>query len=171
MKAVVLSLIIFTCIIGGAVIGIFLRAMLPERHLTDESRNMVTLGMGIVATMGALAVGLMIQGAQSNFSDQRSDLIDMSAKIVFLDKLLADYGPEAEAARETLRELRSNGTINQFWPKDGSEGAMIEPCYSRTEYRLRQNPVACTAQRRQSSHPRRGAFTDVRSRAGARFTR
>ncbi|OGE20074.1 MAG: hypothetical protein A3J42_08405 [Candidatus Dadabacteria bacterium RIFCSPHIGHO2_12_FULL_53_21] len=125
MKAIVLSLIIFTCIIGGAVIGIFLRVMLPDRHLSDESRNMVTLGMGIVATMGALAVGLLIQGAQENFRDQRSDLVDMSAKIVLLDKLLADYGPEAEGARDTLRgsvEL----TINRFWPRDGSDGAGLD---------------------------------------------
>ncbi len=132
MKAVVLSLIIFTCIIGGAVIGIFLRAMLPARHLTDESRNMVTLGMGIVATMGALAVGLMIQGAQISFSAQRDDLIDMSAKIVFLDELLADYGPGAEGARETLRDSLER-TINQFWPKDGLGGAVIEPPVSKSE--------------------------------------
>lgn len=125
MKAVILSLVIFTCIIGGAFIGIFLRAMLPQRHLTDESRNMVTIGMGIVATMGAIAVGLMIQGAQENFRDQRSDLIEMSAKIVLLDKLLADYGPEAAGARETLRSS-VRLTINRFWPRDGSDGAGLD---------------------------------------------
>lgn len=125
MKAVILSLVIFTCIIGGAFIGIFLRAMLPQRHLTDESRNMVTIGMGIVATMGALAVGLMIQGAQENFRDQRSDLIEMSAKIVLLDKLLADYGPEAAGARATLRSS-VRLTINRFWPRDGSDGAGLD---------------------------------------------
>lgn len=132
LKAVVISLIIFACIIGGAFIGILFRALLPERHLSDESRNMVTLGMGIVATMAALAVGLMIQGAQTSFSAQRSDLIDMSAKIVFLDKLLADYGPGAEGARETLRGSLER-TINQLWPKDGSGGAMIEPPESKSE--------------------------------------
>ncbi|MEW6144450.1 MAG: hypothetical protein AB1598_05475 [Thermodesulfobacteriota bacterium] len=132
MKAVVISLIIFVCIIGGAFIGIFLRKMLPERHLSDESRNMVTIGMGIVATMAALAVGLMIQGAQTNFNNQRSDLIDMSAKIIFLDKLLADYGPGAEGARQVLRSSLER-TINQFWPKDGSGGAMIETPESRAE--------------------------------------
>jgi type VI protein secretion system component VasK len=132
LKAVVLSLIIFTCIIGGAFIGILFRALLPERHLSDESRNMVTLGMGIVATMAALAVGLMIQGAQVSFSGQRSDLIDMSAKIVFLDRLLADYGPEAEDARQVLRHSLER-TINQLWPKDGSGGAMIETPEPKSE--------------------------------------
>ncbi|HKQ32417.1 MAG TPA: hypothetical protein VJV40_04375 [Thermodesulfobacteriota bacterium] len=132
MKAVILSIIIFACIFGGAVLGIFLRAILPERHLTEDSRNMVTIGMGIVATMAAIAVGLMIQGAQISFSGQRSDLIDMSAKIVFLDKLLADYGPEAEDARTALRYSLER-TINQFWPKDGLEGARIEPPESKSE--------------------------------------
>lgn len=132
LKAVVLSIIIFACIFGGAVLGIFLRAILPERHLTEDSRNMVTIGMGIVATMAAIAVGLMIQGAQISFSGQRSNLIDMSAKIVFLDKLLSDYGPGAEGARETLRDSLER-TINQFWPKNGSGGAMIEPPVSKSE--------------------------------------
>lgn len=132
LKAVVLSMTIFACIFGGAVLGIFLRAILPERHLTEDSRNMVTIGMGIVATMAAIAVGLMIQGAQISFSGQRSDLIDMSAKIVFLDKLLSDYGPEAEEARQVLRSSLER-TINQFWPKNGSGGAMIEPPVSKSE--------------------------------------
>ena len=132
MKAVVLSIIIFACIFGGAVLGIFLRAILPERHLTEDSRNMVTIGMGIVATMAAIAVGLMIQGAQISFSGQRSDLIEMSAKIVFLDKLLSDYGPEAKDARTALRHTLER-TINQFWPKDGSEGAMIGTPESKSE--------------------------------------
>jgi type VI protein secretion system component VasK len=132
LKAVVLSIIIFACIIGGAVLGIFLRAILPERHLTEDSRNMVTIGMGIVATMAAIAVGLMIQGAQISFSSQRSDLIEMSAKIVFLDKLLSDYGPEAKDARTALRGTLER-TINQFWPNDGSEGAMIEVPESKSE--------------------------------------
>jgi hypothetical protein len=132
LKAIVLSIIIFVCIIGGAFIGIFLRKMLPERHLSEESRNMVTIGMGIVATMAAIAVGLMIQGAQISFSGQRSDLIDMSAKIVFLDKLLSDYGPDAEEARVTLHSTLER-TINQLWPKDGSGGAMIEPPEPKSE--------------------------------------
>jgi len=132
LKAVVLSLIIFACIFGGAVLGIFLRAILPERHLTEDSRNMVTIGMGIVATMAAIAVGLMIQGAQISFSGQRSDLIDMAAKIVFLDKLLSDYGPEAGDARIALRSTLER-TINQFWPEDGSEGATIEAPESKSE--------------------------------------
>jgi len=132
LKAVVLSLIVFACIIGGAVIGMLLRTILPERHLSDESRNVVTLGMGLVATMAALVLGFLIAGAQSTFRDQRSDLIDMSAKVVFLDKLLADYGPETEEARATLRNSLDR-TIDQFWPKDGSGGAMIEPPESKSE--------------------------------------
>jgi hypothetical protein len=116
LKAVVVSLIIFTCIFGGAVVGMLLRAFLPERHLSDESRNVVTLGMGLVATMAALVLGFLIAGAQSNFTSQRGDLIEISAKVVFLDQLLAEYGPGAEGARETLRDSLDR-TIDQFWPE------------------------------------------------------
>jgi len=125
LRIVVVSLIIFMCITGGSVLGIFLRAMLPERHLSEESKNMVTLGMGLVATMAALAVGLLIQGAQENFRDQRGDLIDMSARVVLLDKLLSDYGPEARAARDTLRgSVRL--TINRLWSRDIPDDSKLD---------------------------------------------
>ena len=132
MKAVVVSLIIFACIFGGTVIGMALRAILPERHLSEESRNIVTLGMGLVATMAALVLGFLIAGAQSSFRDQRSDLIEMSANIVFLDKLLADYGPGTKGARAALKSSLER-TIDQFWPEDGSEPARLGPDEARTE--------------------------------------
>ena len=109
-----------------------LRAFLPERHLSEESRNIVTLGMGLVATMAALVLGFLIAGAQSSFRDQRSDLIEMSAKIVFLDKLLADYGPETKEARAVLRRSLAR-TIDQFWPRNQSEPARLESEDARTE--------------------------------------
>lgn len=132
MSAVILSLIIFAFICAGMLLGVILRSLLPERHLSEESRNMVTIGMGIVATMAAIATGLFVQGAQENFRDQRSGIIEMGAKIVLIDKLLKDYGPEADAARAVLR----NGverTMEQLWPKDGSTGAEMESDEARSE--------------------------------------
>lgn len=132
MNAVILSFIIFAFICAGMLLGVILRSLLPERHLSEESRNMVTIGMGIVATMAAIATGLFVQGAQENFRDQRSGIIEMGAKIVLIDKLLKDYGPEADAARAVLRSGVER-TKEQLWPEDGSTGAEMESDEARSE--------------------------------------
>ena len=106
-------------------IGIVIRAYLPDPHLSEESRKVVTLGMGLVATMAALVLGLLVSGAYSNFRDQRSKLTEMSASIVFLDKLLANYGLEAKDVREDLRRSLVH-TIDQFWPISGSKSIHLE---------------------------------------------
>jgi len=71
--------------------------------MSEESKNMVILGMGIVATMAALVLGFLIEGAKDSFREQRTELIEMSAKVVVLDDLLSDYGPGADDARRLLR--------------------------------------------------------------------
>jgi hypothetical protein len=38
----------------------FVRAMLPQPHLSAESKDVVKLGMGLVATLSALVLGLLI---------------------------------------------------------------------------------------------------------------
>lgn len=122
MNGIIISLIMFVVIFGGAVIGIAIRSFLPERHMSEESRNMVVLGMGIVATMAALVLGFLIEGAKDSFREQRTELIEMSAKVVILDDLLSDYGPGADDARNVLRASLAR-TIDNLWPGDGKDPA------------------------------------------------
>jgi hypothetical protein len=53
MIFIVIRLIVFACTFGGALLGMFLRAVLPERHLSADSKETVRLGMGMIATMAA----------------------------------------------------------------------------------------------------------------------
>ncbi len=122
MSSVTLSLIIFAVVFGGALFGMALRAVLPEHQLGDESKDAVKLGVGLIATMAALVLGLLIASAKSSFDTQNSELTEMSSRIVFLDRVLAHYGPETKDAREELRVtvvrftelLASNDTKNSF---------------------------------------------------------
>jgi hypothetical protein len=54
MSPLAISLIAFGCIFGGMLIGMFLRVVLPEHHLSDESKDAVKLGIGMIATLAAL---------------------------------------------------------------------------------------------------------------------
>src|SRR5262252_8872408 len=94
MFALVIYLIIFACVFGGALLGVYLRGALPEEHLSAESKDTVRLGMGLIGTMAALVLGLLVASAKNFYDTQTSELIEMSAKIVLLDRVLAHYGPE-----------------------------------------------------------------------------
>jgi Trk-type K+ transport system membrane component len=58
VSALIISLIAFACIFGGTLFGMFLRTILPGHHLSDESKDAVKLGIGVIATMTALVLAL-----------------------------------------------------------------------------------------------------------------
>jgi hypothetical protein len=80
-----------------------LRSVLPTDNLNADSKDVVKLGTGLVATMAALVLGLLIASAKSSFDTQSNELTEMSSRIVLLDRVLAHYGPEANDARAILR--------------------------------------------------------------------
>src|SRR5208337_4895207 len=103
MNSIAISSIVFACVFGGGLLGVFLRAALPESHLSADSKASVTLGMGLVGTMTALVLGLLIASAASSFDTQKNELTALSANVVLLDRLLGHYGPETKNIREMLR--------------------------------------------------------------------
>jgi hypothetical protein len=117
MSSITTSFVVFACVFGGAVLGMFLRAALPAHHLSDGSKEAVKLGMGLVATMAALVLGLLVSSAKTNYDAQSTQLTEASAKIAFLDRLLAHYGPEAKESRTLLREVVIQN-LDQVWPKE-----------------------------------------------------
>jgi hypothetical protein len=102
VSTVALSVVVFACVFGGALLGFLLRAALPEHHRNADSRDIVKLAMGLVGTMAALVLGLLVASAKSSFDDQSAELTGLSANVVVLDRVLAHYGPETKDARELL---------------------------------------------------------------------
>jgi hypothetical protein len=103
MTSGTISLIVLGFVFGGALLGIFLRTVLPQHHLGADSKDIVRLGIAMVGTITALVLGLLIASAKTYYDAQRQELTAMSAKIVLLDRVLAHYGPETREARDLLR--------------------------------------------------------------------
>ena len=98
MNSVLIAGVIFACAFGGALFGMFLARVLPALHLQQESKEVIKLGTGLIATMAALVLGLLIGGAKTTFDAERSGFQQMATNIIVLDHALAFYGPEAEPA-------------------------------------------------------------------------
>jgi hypothetical protein len=126
MSSITISFIAFACVFGGALLGILLRAVLPQDHLSAESKDIVKLGMGLVGTMAALVLGLLVASAKGSYDAQIGELTQGSSNILLLDRLLAQYGPETKEARALLRAtvVRS---LDQTWPKGGASASGLPP--------------------------------------------
>ena len=90
--------------------GLFVE-LLPEEHLTADSRDTIKLAMGLVATMAALVLGLLVSSAKGSYDTERSEVIQMAAKVTFLDRVLAVYGPGAAEARTRFHEAVKEAVI------------------------------------------------------------
>jgi hypothetical protein len=126
MNTALTAVIVFACLIGAVVFGRVLRRLLPEDHLTADSRDTIKLAMGLVATMAALVLGLLVSSAKGSYDTERSEVIQMAAKVAFLDRVLAAYGPEAAEARTRFHDAVKE-VVQLIWPGEAGLPARLAP--------------------------------------------
>lgn len=105
------------CIFSGALLGLGLQRLLPGHHLNKETQDVVKLSAGMIATLTALVLGLLVSSAKSSFDAMNSGIVQSSAKIILLDRALARYGPETKATRDQLQRAIAGG-IEAVWPTE-----------------------------------------------------
>src|SRR5512139_2289560 len=98
-------------------LGVFLRTLLPKHHLTEDSKDVVKMGTGMIATMAALVLGLVISSAKGTYDTLNSGIRNTATKIVVLDRVMAEYGPETRGARDVLRRGVTTA-VDRIWPAE-----------------------------------------------------
>ena len=126
MNSAITAAILFVCLAGVALLGRRVRRYLPEDHLSGDSKDAVKLALGLVATMTALLLGLLVSSAKGTYDTMRSEVMQLTAKVVFLDRVLGLYGPEAAGARGELREAVADA-VRRIWPEERSGPAQLAP--------------------------------------------
>jgi hypothetical protein len=116
MSSITIASIAFLCMFGGALLGAWFRSLLPGHHLTSDSRDVVKLGAGLIATQAALVLGLLVSSAKTSFDVTSDGLAQSGARLIMLDHVLSRYGPEARDVREQLRHTLITAT-EQIWPQ------------------------------------------------------
>jgi hypothetical protein len=120
MSSLAISLTAFAFVFGAAVFGMLFRGSLPQHHLSSDSKDTVKSAIGLVSTMSALVLGLLVSSAKSFYDTQSAELNQMSADVVALDRLLAHYGPETKEGREALRGSVVR-QLEQIWPQKSKQ--------------------------------------------------
>ena len=151
MNSLTISLVAFACIFGGMVLGMALRALLPDHHLSEESKDVVKLGTGMIATLAALVLALLLASAKGTFDTMNNELRQTGSRLVLLDRVMAQYGPETRETRDLLRSSIASG-IQRFWTEKSLEVAIAtanQPRYEfeAIQYKLRKLSPRNDAQR------------------------
>jgi len=118
--------ILFMGLVGVVLLGRRVRRYLPQDHLSADSKDAVKLAMGLVATMTALLLGLLVSSAKGTYDTVRAEVMQMTAKVAFLDRVLALYGPEAAGARDECRDAVADA-VRRMWPGERGGPAQLAP--------------------------------------------
>ena len=117
MSSTLSAAAVLACTFGGALFGIFIRGRLPENDLDDDSKDTVKLIMGLIATLTALVLGLLISSAHSAYDTQTDEVQRLGAHLIQIDRILARFGQDGTQARHLLRELVTSD-IDRTWRND-----------------------------------------------------
>jgi hypothetical protein len=120
MAPIAISLLAFVLALVGVLLGSVMQKRLPEGHLSSDSKEVVKLSMGVVATLAALVLGLLVASAKSTYDAREGEINQITAYVILLDNLLAKYGEEAQPARATLR--RAIPPVVRIWSEGQSGG-------------------------------------------------
>ncbi len=119
MNPMEIALIVFACVFGGAMLGFLIGNALPDHHLSQDSKEVVKLGTALLATMSALVLGLLTSSAKTAFDKMDGELVENAARVISLDRALADYGPETREIRDLLKRSYA-AQIELLFPSDES---------------------------------------------------
>lgn len=103
MNSALIGIVVFVCAFGGVVAAMTLRAHLPDHHLSEQTKDTVRLGIGLIATMTALILGLVTASAKSSFDELNTTIRHTAADILALNRTLERYGPETAPIRASMK--------------------------------------------------------------------
>jgi hypothetical protein len=154
MPTYAVAAVVFACLAAAIALGTTMSRRVADHHLSSESRDSVKLVLGLMATLAALQLGLLVNSANLSFGAERQQINALAAKIATLTRVLTVYGAEAAGARGELRRTIES-TVAQAWPSRGIRGNLeLDP--RRGEAMLRSI---------QQLEPKDAAQTDLKAKA------
>ena len=124
MNGILIGVIVFGLMFGGALFGMFLGKILPNQHLGADARDVIRVTMAMLATLSALVLGLLTGAAINSLAEKDKELQHAGIQFIMLDRTLASYGPETGEAREVLKQTLAR-RIGQIWPEEGRSVSLV----------------------------------------------
>ncbi len=123
--------IAFGCMFVGAMGAMGIARYLPAHHISKETQDAVKLGVGMIAAMASLILGLMTASVKGNFDTTDRDVHTYATYVLGLDASLRHYGPDTAAAR-TLLDDYARAVVSETWDGTPDLPALHSPQPSET---------------------------------------
>ena len=107
----------FACIFGGALLGCALRKAVGERRLIPAHETF-RLTAGVVGTMTALVLGLLIATTKSSYDSKLHDVRDFVLNDARIDRSMRRYEPSLDSERQRLADI-TKAMITCLWREEG----------------------------------------------------
>jgi len=131
MSSTAVAALVFGCTFLGALIGLLLHARLPVHHLDDNSKDVIKLVLGLIATVAALVLGLLISSAHRSYDAQEAEVQQLGVQLFQLDRTLEHFGQDASHARQLLYRIVSAEI--EYESNDGAGIATDKPLQAQKE--------------------------------------
>jgi len=117
--------VIFLCVFGGAMCGMFLFCkVIPAHHMEGNTRDLIEHVMGLIGTLSVLVLGLSIATAKEMYDRHDAAIKEVTVKILMLDHLLARYGTDTDDIRRLLyRSIKLRRDI--IWSQEKDEQTFL----------------------------------------------
>ena len=127
-----ISLLAFILALIGILLGSVMQKNLPEGQLTSGSKDVIKLGISVLAMLAALVLGLLVASAKSTYDERKSEIAQFTADVMLLDYLFVEYGDQSRAARTALRQAIAQG-VEKIWIEGRSVPLHPRPFTSTAE--------------------------------------
>jgi hypothetical protein len=117
MNSLAIFALAFLCPLAGVFVGMAFRRQLPEHHLSRDSTDVIKLATGLMATLVALVLSLLVSSANSFHGTVENEYKQALADTIQLDQYLEAYGPETREIRTLARHIVVQ-TFQRRWPDD-----------------------------------------------------
>jgi hypothetical protein len=122
---ILIGTVVFACTFAGSLLGMWLRNVLPAHHVDNDARDSIKTGIGLIATMSALVLGLITASAKSSYDNVDTAVRAAAVDVLTFDRLLARYGPESSAIRASLKQLVAQ-RVDAIWPADSRRPVQLD---------------------------------------------
>ena len=119
MKPFSIASIVFAFVFGGALLGMYLGIVLPQDHLSSDTKDVIRVSMAMVATLAALVLSLLTASAKSSLDKKQAEMRNAAGQVILLDRTMARYGRETAEARTLLKQILVT-RINLIWPEENA---------------------------------------------------
>jgi hypothetical protein len=132
MSPIAITVLAFALMLFGILAGGWVQGRLPAGHLSSSSKEVVKVSMGVMGTLAALVLGLLVASAQGSYAARQSEIKQLTAYVILLDLLMDQYGKDAESARVALRNAVPQ-VADRIWREGQSATLQSAPFKAASE--------------------------------------